>query len=626
MKYSLSLLLLTICSLSFAQSDLFVSNGSYVYVDGTAFASGPNVAPLYVTDDVNLDTNGHLYLRNDAQLLQSNATTTSTNSGAGQLSVHQTGNSNTYMYNYWASPVGQNTGGVGNTALIPSNVMYRETGAPITSTNYGFVAGYDGTATQISSYWLYSFIGLPTTTNAYEDWIGLGGGSIPLGGDPNGTLAPGYGFSMKGNPSGAVKYDFRGRANNGDITVTLNPNRETLVGNPYPSALDALEFIHDSRNSGLADYSGSIMTGVLKYWEQAPGATSHVLSNYVGGYALYTISAAGTDSFTPAAFSMYLLDGTVAGSPGAVGTGTKVGRRYIPVGQGFMVEGGASASSVTFSNSHRAFYKQSGASSEFFKTSSTKEETDINTIPEARYTEEGYNIVPEDFKRFRINVGFDNNGNNSYTRQLLMNFHHTATDGFDYGLEAQISEQVSSDANWTLDGTPYAIQAFDYNEELKIPLLVKVNNQQLVRFGLYDVQNFDSSQPIFIHDIENGLFVNLQDQAYEITLEPGNYTDRFEIVFQDQSLSTEEFNDVDFLVIQNNNTSQLTILNPNQLEVKTIALFDVSGKIIFNENNLSAQDRYQFSTKNLSEGVYITKVTFANQSTVSKKVVVSQKK
>ena len=115
-----------------------------------------------------------------------------------------------------------------------------------------------------------------------------------------------------------------------------------------------------------------------------------------------------------------------------------------------------------------------------------------------------------------------------------------------------------------------------YDETLKIPLLVNINNQQLVRFGLYDVQNFTSSQPIFIHDIENGLFVNLQDQAYEITLEPGNYTGRFEIVFQDQSLSTEDFNDVDFLVMQNNTSAQLTVLNPNQLEVKTISLFDVS--------------------------------------------------
>ena len=623
MKYFLSIILLTICSLSFAQSDLFVSNGSYVYVDGTAFTSGPNVAPLFVTDDVNLDTNGHIYLRNDAQLLQSNATIASTNTGAGQLSVNQTGNSNTYMYNYWASPVGINSGAAGNTDLRPNNNFYREVTAPITSTPYGFVAGYDGTTTDIASYWLYTFIGLPSTTNAYEDWIGLGGGSLPVGGDPNGTLASGYGFTMKGNPSGAVKYDFRGRANNGDITVTLNPNRETVVGNPYPSAIDALAFIHDPANSGLADYSGSVMTGVLKYWEQQSGATSHVLSNYVGGYALYTISAGGVDSFTAAPFEMYLLDGTVAGTP-PLGSGSKVARRYIPIGQGFVVEGGASAANVTFSNSHRVFYKKSGVDSEFFRKSTN---TDTNNgLPESRYNEDGYNIVPDDFKRFRINVGFDNNGSNSYTRQLLMNFHSTATDGFDYGLEAKITEQVTSDANWILDDVPYAIQAFNYDETLKIPLVVNINNQQLTRFGIYDVQNFNESHPIYIHDKVNESYTNLQDQAYEITLEEGNYTDRFEIVFQDESLSAQEFNDTDFMVMQNNNTSHLTILNPNQLEIKTVALFDVSGKMIFNEQGLSVKDRYQFSTKNLSEGVYVTKVTFANQSAMSKKIIISQKK
>ncbi|MDO6597510.1 T9SS type A sorting domain-containing protein [Oceanihabitans sp. 2_MG-2023] len=617
MKYSLSILLLTISSITFAQSDLFVSNGSYVYVDGTAFTSGPNVAPLYVTDDVNLDTNGHVYLRNDAQLLQSNATLASTNTGTGQLSVYQTGNSNTYMYNYWASPVGQNSGVTGNSALMPSNNMYRETGAPITSTPYGFVAGYDGTTTQIASYWLYTFIGLPSTTNAYEDWIGLGGGSLPVGGDPNGTLASGYGFSMKGNATGAMQYDFRGRPNNGDITVTLHPNRETLVGNPYPSAIDALEFIHDTNTQANT-------TGVLKYWEQAPGATSHVLSNYVGGYALYTISAGGVDSFTPAVFRMYLLNGNVAGGP-SPGTGSKTGRRYIPIGQGFMMEGTASATNISFSNSHRVFYKQSSPNSEFFRTSNSSSDTNSETLPQSRYNEDGNNIVPADFKRFRINVGFDNNGNDSYTRQLLLNFHATATDGFDYGLEAQIAEQVSSDANWVLDGTPYAIQAFNYDQTLKIPLIVNINNQQLVRFGIYDVQNFNEEQPIYIHDKINDSYINLQDQAYEITLETGNYTDRFEIVFQSQSLSTEEFNEEDFLVMQNNNTAQLIVLNPKQLEVQSISLFDVSGKRIFNEVNLSTQDSYQFSTQGLSDGVYITKVTFTNQSTSSKKVVISQK-
>jgi len=60
--------------------------------------------------------------------------------------------------------------------------------------------------------------------------------------------------------------------------------------------------------------------------------------------------------------------------------------------------------------------------------------------------------------------------------------------------------------------------------------------------------------------------------------------------------------------------------------LQTVTLFDVSGKIIFNEQGLEMKDRYHFSTKNLSEGVYIAKVAFSDQSSMSKKVVVSQNK
>ena len=85
----------------------------------------------------------------------------------------------------------------------------------------------------------------------------------------------------------------------------------------------------------------------------------------------------------------------------------------------------------------------------------------------------------------------------------------------------------------------------------------------------------------FIHDMDTDTYIDLRQQNYEINLPVGNYSNRFEIVFQDQSLSTDEFNNEDLVVIQNNNTSQLTILNPNQLEINGVTLFDVSGKRIF---------------------------------------------
>src|SRR5690606_18690454 len=171
------------------------------------------------------------------------------------------------------------------------------------------------------------------------------------------------------------------------------------------------------------------------------------------------------------------------------------------------------------------------------------------------------------FKRFRINVDFSQG--EFYTRQLLMNFHHTATDGFDYGLEAKTKFSENSDAYWILDDVPYLIQAFNYDMELRIPLVVEAKNNQPIRFRIFDVQNFDENQPIFIHDIENDIYVDLRENNYEINLPQGTYTDRFEITFTSEALNIDQVITVeDLSIYQNNQLAQLTISNPKLLEVK----------------------------------------------------------
>ena len=612
MKYLYSIILTLSLSLGFAQSDLYVSNGSYVYVDGTGFTSGPTTAPLFVTDDININTTGHIYLRNGAQLLQSTATTTSTNSGNGKLSVHQTGTSNTYMYNYWCSPVGINSGSAGNTVFTPNVNFYYETSAPINSTAFGYITGYNGTTTQIANYWLYTFTGTTAPPNEYQDWEGLGAGpgSLATGGLINGTLASGYGFTMKGNPSSAQKYDFRGRPNNGTISTTLNANRETLVGNPYPSALDAHAFIHDSNNATI------INSATLSFWEQDPAnSNSHVLVNYVGGYATYTINLAATmETFIPATFDTYNVDGTLNTTGGSSTSGKNV-YRYIPVGQGFMVRGNGTGGTLRATNAMRIFQKEAATLSEFFKSGNHKSGT------EDRYNDEGLFIVPDDFMRFRLNIDF----NETYTRQLMQNFHHTATAGEDYGLETISPAALESDAYWPLNDKAFNAQAFNFDLDLRIPLVINTQEDQSIRFRVFDIQNFEADQPIYIHDIETDTYVNLRSQNYEINLEQGNHTDRFEIVFRSEALSTEDIvSNSAFDVFQDNSASQLVILNPDQLDVTAISVFDVSGKRVYNKEGLATQDRYTLSTKHLSSGVYITSIVFADQNTIHKKVIVSK--
>ncbi|MFT4612711.1 MAG: hypothetical protein ACI8QQ_001536 [Psychroserpens sp.] len=589
-------------------AQLTVTNSSYIYVDGDGFTEGSDVAPIFVTDAVNLvGTNSNIYLRNEAQLIQGNAA--SANSGIGELSIQQTGTANTFAYNYWCSPVGNNSAATGNEDAR-ATLIDDSTGL-ISSNDAVFISGHDGVSSplQIPRRWLYSYV----ASDEYSEWIDL---------DENSAIAPGLGFTMKGIEDGGQLYDFRGKANNGTITNSILADNFTLIGNPYPSAIDALLLIHDADNANIGTDGDflPVTTGALYYWEQQP--TDHFTENYIGGYAAYTISSGGAPSFVPAQFFAYDSSGNEIPLPPPGSTGSKVAGRYIPIGQGFMVEGSPTtpANSLVYTkNTHRVFHKESSGDSAFFRTSNTDVAREDSSSEAIEYDDNGLAILPDDFKRFRLNVLFNNN----FKRQLLQNFHNTATDGFDYGLEAPISSDSATDAFWTQNDEAMVIQAHSFDIEKRIPVIIKAENQQNIDFSIFDIQNFEASQPIYVHDIENDIYVDLRAQNYSINLQAGNYTDRFEITFQEsEALNIEEIADEDFIVFQNTKNAELTILNPNGLDIKSVTLFDVTGKLVIDAKNLGTQNDYRFSTKSLSEGVYVATVTVDNNQATSKKVMI----
>ncbi|WP_347921687.1 T9SS type A sorting domain-containing protein [Pontimicrobium sp. SW4] len=594
-------ILLVICFISkFAFAQLSVSGNNYIYATTSVAA---NDVYIFVEDDVNLeDTNSYLYLRNDAQLLQGTGTTG--NSGVGQLSAYQNGTTHNYAYNYWCSPVGNtDTDDNANRAFRLNNNIYDVTTAPITSSLATYTTAYDGTSSPlvISNRWLYTYS--PGTTNSEWNYIG-----------DTGNVTTGYGFTMKGTSGSGNNqlYDFRGKPNNGTISTNVLNGEWSLIGNPYPSALDALDFIYDTQNQ-------TSINGSLYYWEQDLSVNSHNVADYAGGYASYTITSDGvTETYIDATFDTYNRDGTI-NTTGGARTSPKTARRYIAIGQGFMVIGTANSTART-QNSHRQYYKQSDTDSEFFRiaNSDKKKKLVTNAII---YDNSGLQILPSEYKRFRLNIDF----NDVYTRQILQNFHHTATNGFDYGLEIESPEGVSSDAHWVLNDKPYIAQAFNFDEDLKIPLVVNVNNEnQLIRFRIHDVQNFNTGQTIFLHDIETDTYVDLTKQNYELNLEVGNYANRFEITFTNNFLENTESELDQFVIFQNNTESLLTISNPNSLSINDLALYDVSGKQIFRHENLSPNTKHEFSTENLSNGVYVVSVKIKNY-TINKKVIISNK-
>ena len=588
MFFRIALFIVLFCNISVAQ--LSVRNDNFVFV---------NDEIIFVEDDINLnESSSKIYLRNNGQLIQGNGNTG--NSGIGELSVYQETNVGPYQYNYWCSPVGVKTNNNSNNSFgIPllHDAVNIATSIPAT---YNSSSSFNGTSSplNIEPYWIWKYV----ASSNYSDWVHV---------KSNTSINPGEGFTMKGTmgSGNAQRFDFRGKPNNGTIQVSVLTNQFTLVGNPYPSALDAVAYIHDPENS-------TVISGTLYYWEQNTTINSHYIQDYQGGYGTYTISADGlVETYTPAVFKSYNGDGSIKSING-VSTSGKRPKRYIPMGQGFMVEG-ISDGVVKAKNNHRVFEKESGPNSEFFKFSNSKETSEnSNSI---------FSKIPEDYKRFRLNIDFDG----KYTRQLVETFHNTATQDFDYGLESKTAEGfvLGNDAYFVSNDHFYIAEAIPYNIDTKINLTFTISTPSNIVLKIADIQNFESNQPIFIHDTETNSYYNLRNRDFNLSLEPGLYSERFKIVFKEQSntLSIAENNLDQLKIFQNNNLGELHIINPNSDILKGVKLYDILGKKVLQFKLKSSSIHQTFNTQNLSSGVYIVKVKTSNRQIISKKVVISNK-
>ena len=604
LSFLLFMLVLTMQS----QTDLYVSNNAntFIYVDGDGLddqSVDTNNAALFVTNGIDLaGANSSIYLRDGAQLIQSNS---SGNQGVGQLSIYQTGTANNFSYNYWGSPVGNtNANNTNNRDFIPEDSIYDVTG--LTTSNLAtYTTGYDGATAPlvISNRWLYKF----EPGETYADWDYIG---------ESGNAAPGYGFTMKGTSgSGSSQlYDFRGKPNTGTITVpVLAPvagNAQfTLMGNPYPSAIDMVDFFHDVTANNSADFSQ------LLFWQQQSSG-SHYLDSYVGGYGIYTISTGGVVSYTAAPRDTYDPSGNVVGNLGDFPEdtpGVDAPGRYLPVGQGFMVEGTANGN-IEFRDSFRRYWKEASGGSHFFNPGS-------NSNTRSSTSQYAGHEIPESWMRFRVLIDIEA-PEGYFSRELLVNFTAEASDTFNFGLEAYNSDIKPSDGYFTEDDSKLSILAKSFDITTKLPLGIVTDQSQNLGIRVYALQNFPDDMPIYLHDIEEQTYTDLRVQGFSTQLNEGTFENRFEIVFENEdNLSEEDILTTAFSIFQNNHTSQLTILNPNSLSVSHFSLYDIAGKRVI-DSPLELQSRYYFSTENLSDGVYAAQVSVDGTSAINKKVII----
>ena len=550
-----------------------------------------------------LELNGTINLEDDCQLIQ---TTTSdlVTSATGKILRRQEGTSNAFRYNYWSSPVGTmgatsltdnnaSTNNANNTAF-KLNMLKNEVG-----TNFQFTSAYNA-VNKISTYWLYTYKNGLT----YWDWAFL---------PPTAELGVGVGYTQKGtgNAGTEQQYIFEGKPNNGTIlvnvtdvggpgSVTSVSKTEFLFGNPYPSALDIHKFIDD--NVGMID-------GSLQLWQQW-GGNSHYLSEYEGGYA--QVNKTGS-------VRAYQFVGFYGANNGSQ-DGTITPSRYLPVGQGFIVEVVANGT-VEFNNSQRVFIKESDADgsyntgSSFFKTSNTK----------SKSTQSKESTPENEMQKIRLE--FNSVSGPATRRELLLGFSENTTDGFDYGYDALCTESNNNDFNLNFEGKNMNIQAYSpIADDKVIPLNFKSSGSHSFEIKITETEHLEENQAIYLKDNLTGTYFDLSAMnAYQFNSAAGKFNKRFEIVFQNeqQSLSAEESNYTENFIYFQNSSNTLFAKKLNT-SVTKLAVINMNGQTVMELNNVSTEALNNgIKISNVATGSYVACFRTDDNQVHTKKIIVN---
>jgi len=553
----------------------------------------PNITIIMQGDsklqnDWYLKLDGKIDLQGRSQLLQTTDSDLDPSS-IGILERDQQGTGNKFNYNYWSSPVSSIVSTTeNNTGFTIANVLKDGTN-PNNPQPIAWINGYDGSSNplRLAKFWLNKFTNL---TPIYANWQQI---------NENSTLLVGQGFTMKGSGIAIApaivpqNYVFSGKPNNGVINhagIQIAPNNILLTGNPYPSALDANDFILD--NLGY-------ITGTLYFWEHYPSNNTHVLAGYQGGYGARNL-VGGIAPIAPA-----LISGT--------GSSSRIPGREIPVAQGYIIKGNNTGGQITFQNSQRDFVKENEVDSNIMFKGTIKENKSENTI-----TSQSTGFAT-------VRLGYT--GCTNMHRQLLLGFmNQYADDNYNPGYDGEILDPQPNDIYFPLGNINLIIQGVGYFNNTNIyPLTVISNQTGLVKFMIDNLENFDPNQPIYIHDNLTDSYYDIRTNLLEITIPAGVIASRFSLRFYNPTLSTD-LNTIDdqLTVYYDNETQEIKINNSlNNEIINEVSLFSILGQKIetwkiVNQN----QQQITIKTKGLSKGIYIVQANSIDSKHFSKKIII----
>ncbi|WP_189328109.1 T9SS sorting signal type C domain-containing protein [Flavobacterium sp. LM4] len=370
----------------------------------------------------------------------------------------------------------------------------------------------------------------------------------------------------------AQPVEFKGVPNNGNITSSqaVTAGKYYLIGNPYPSALDAREFLYSNANNN------AVLNGTIYFWTHNTGISPS------GGKYVYSSNDYASFNAT--------------GGTATTGANNAIPSGYIAAGQSFMASAKANGT-VQFDNSMRV----GGAdNAQFFKPGKSSKSTG--------------------FESHRLWLNMTNSG--GAFKQTLIGYVEGATNSYDDNFDGE-----------TFDGNTY-IDFYSVNTTNKLTIqgrALPFTNTDLVPLGYRSTIAGDftisidkadgnlASQRVYLEDKQTGTINELTAGNYVFTTKAGTFNDRFVLRYSANTLGTGDFevaDDAVWVKIANKTVN----VNSTSENIDKVFIYDISGKQLYVKKDVN---NLQLLIENLpsAQQVLLVKVILDNGYQTTKKVV-----
>lgn len=397
------------------------------------------------------------------------------------------------------------------------------------------------------------------------------------------AMTPGVGYAVMGPTTGSFPrtetVTFNGAVNNGVITAPISLSADAtdadddwnFVGNPYPSAISADDFVTFNTN----------ITGTLYFWTHVDDAS---MSN--PGPDLFNYS---TDDY-----AMY-------NATGGVGTGSTSGSTaptgFIASGQGFFIEA-LTAGTVTFNNSMRS-----------------------NTYDNTNFYRPSNDATPENTTQERDRIWLNLTNADGAFSQLLIGFFDDATlqkdrlydgirlNGFNY------LRFYSKDATheYGIQGRPTFVNTdivpLGYDSAVLGDITVSIDQME----GIINTTDVE----VYLEDLDLNIVHNLKQSPYTFTTTDGVFPNRFQLQFINNSILSieEEVLAEDALAVYLNQNKDIEIKQRTRTQINSVKVYSMLGQMV----GMISDMNQKVSLRDKASGVYIV-VIDTEKGTLTKKI------